>query len=496
MSTGLALPRRAASPRRDRLLASLGRLRAGLAWPLAALACGVLAAGALFVSLQIALSGTIVFLLAAVYTWRPAWGVAGLVGFWLIAPAVRRFVASQFGFIDSDPLSLAPFVATAVVAGLALNELKLPRRVSRLLLFAGGGFALGLPIGLVASPPAAVFALLAYVGGVSAAVIGYREGAAGRHAALRGLLFVALPFIAVYAIAQNLLGPTSWDQQWLDTVDISSIGVPGQKDKVRVFGTLNAPGVLGGILCIGLLWHLANRRGNPLALVPVALLGTALAFTFVRAAWVALVVAALVHLVVTNGRSGARIAFTVATTILLVTALASVNPTANALVNRGDSLGNLEQDESARVRVATPSTLAADAVSSPLGHGLGTAGEANRLGGSQGLRNSDNAYLALLYQSGPLGLGFVLVPVFVILGVAWRGARRPAPGRDVRAWYLTALVFCLVFDFTGDHLYGAVAVVFWFIGGAVLGDAARSTPSRMAGAQGARALTATTTERT
>ncbi len=451
-------------------------LAAGATWPaVVVLAAGALAL-ALSVSLQVALAGLLVFLVAALYVWRPEAGVVALFAFWLLAPGLRRLVAASTGYVDADPLALAPFAATAVVAAIALVRAPLTPRIGRLLACAGAGYLVGLPIGLMVAPPAAVFALVAYGAGVSAAVIALTLSPTGAAAALRRSLVWLLPLIALYGIAQHLAGPTRWDQAWLDTVDVITFGAPGQEGRVRVFATLNSPGTLAGLLSVGLLLHLAARRTRPLVLLPVAALLLALAFTYVRSAWVAIVVAALAHVAATHGRSAARVGGTLALAVVSALALASVAPPAAALVERVGTLGAVQEDESAQARIATPQALLSTAATAPLGHGLGQAGEATRLGGSERLRHSDNAYLALLYQSGPLGFALVLAPLGVALAAAWRGARRRGAGHDVRAGLFAVLVFCLVFSTTGDHFYGAVAIVFWFVAGAVLGEADRPAP--------------------
>ena len=110
---------------------------------------------------------------------------------WFVAPGLRRVFGLLTGFVGNDPLSLAPFLATGAIAVLAFAQTHVPSRIRRILLTAAAGFAIGLPVGLVANPSSAAFAVIAYIAGVAGAVLGLRRArAAGprQHAAARPAL--------------------------------------------------------------------------------------------------------------------------------------------------------------------------------------------------------------------------------------------------------------------------------------------------------------------
>ncbi len=118
----------------------------------------------------------------------------------------------------------------------------MPHKIRTVVLLAAGGFALGLPLGFTVGPRSAVFAFGAYLAGVSAAVLGYREGplrgtARCARAALRDAGHRALRDRSALP-ADDAVGPG-----WLDTIDFLSIG-SGSNDTLRVFGTVNSPGTL------------------------------------------------------------------------------------------------------------------------------------------------------------------------------------------------------------------------------------------------------------
>jgi hypothetical protein len=143
-------------------------------------------------------------------------------------------------------------------------------------------------------------------------------------------------------------------------------------------------------------------------------------------------------------------------------------------VGRASTFGSLNGDVSARARVATPLQVLPSAVTQPAGHGIGSAGEASRLGPSSQLRNTDNGYLSLIYQVGPFG--FVLV-----LGAAMVGLARAAGnlGRyrsdPLDVLVLGMLGFLMVGMLGGDLLYGVTGMIFWYL----LGVAVKRSEARV-----------------
>ena len=167
--TELAVRRRASAPtRRSR--------DSDLWWLAAAVGASALLVGFLVtVSLQAAFALVLLVAVVALYVHDRRYGIAALFALWFIAPGLRRVLGAAVGFAENDPLSIAPFLATAAIAGIELSRARLPGHIQRVLLLAAAGFAIGLPVGLAAAPQAAVYAFGAYLAGVSGAVLGARE---------------------------------------------------------------------------------------------------------------------------------------------------------------------------------------------------------------------------------------------------------------------------------------------------------------------------------
>jgi putative inorganic carbon (hco3(-)) transporter len=442
--------------------------RGDLAWVIGVGGAAALLLGALLtVSVQAACALVLVLLVVALYQHDRQWGIAGLLALWFLAPLVRRLLGLMTGPVANDPLSLAPFLATGALAALALVQYRLPTKVRVILLLGAAGFAVGLPLGFLSGPRAAVYAFVAYVTAVSAGVLGFTEGLSPRPSILRRVLLFGLPPLAAYAIAQRYLPLTPWDQNWVDVTDFYSLG-SGRDDKVRVFGTLNSPGTFAALLALSLLCYLTVVQHRLLAIAGATVVAVALSLTFVRAAWYALVIAALAHVVASRGQSARLVLGTMAVTVAAALALSPVSAAARDVVNRFETITNLGADRSANDRSGTFSQLLPDAVNAPQGHGIGTAGESTKLDGNTELRYSDNGYLSLMYQAGPLGFLLVVAALALILFSAWNGARARAPGQDLRLLLFAMVVYFIVLLPTGDAFYGSTGVILWFIAGQVL----------------------------
>ncbi len=440
-----------------------------LLWALAVGGVGaIVVAVALRYSVQAACALVLVVLVFAIYRHDRNSGIAALFAFWFLVPWIRRLFDLMTGYLNTDPLSLAPFLATAAVAGWELSRITVPTRIRRILLMAAAGFAIGLPVGIL-HPSAAIYAFVAYIAGVSGALLGLSERPLLHDSNLRRVLLFGMLPIAVYAILQRDLPLPSWDRAWLEATGVISIGT-SSNGAVRAFATLNAPGALAPLLGLSLLCYLTvnARRHREIVLVGIALIGVALAVTFVRSAWIALIIAGLAHVVASGGRSARPVFGAAAVAVAGSLALSPVSSTARDVVNRFNSIGAPSTDTSATQRQATFSATLPKAISAPLGHGLGSAGEPTKLTSDTSLRAPDNGYLSLLYQVGPVGFLLVVAAIAAMLRAAWDGARSRAPGQDLRLLLFAMFVFILVSLVSGDDFYGSLGVIFWFIGGQAL----------------------------
>jgi O-antigen ligase len=461
--SALILRLRAASRRRP------GARGGDLWWVLTVGGAAALVLGyTLTVSLQGALAFVLVLAVITFHQYNRQWGLCALFALWFVAPELRRLLGLVTGFVDHDPLSLAPYLATAALAGLELVHVHVPHRIRRVLMIAAGGFLIGVPVGLVTGAGSALFACLAYLAALSGAVLGLAEGPTLKDSTLRKVLLYGLPAIAAYAIVQRILPLPSWDRSWVVATALLSVGNPDD-GPIRVFGTLNHPGALAPLLALSLLCYLTIKRAQKITIVGAIVVAVALSLTLVRGAWLALMLAGIAHVVASHGRSARAVFGATAVVVIAAIALSPVTNTARDVVNRFKSITD-RSDTSVQERSATVSDTLPRAVVAPIGHGLGTAGEPTKLTGDSELRAPDNGYLSLVYQVGPIGFVLVVGAVVYCFALAWDGAQARAPGQDMRLLLFAMLAYMLVLLYVGDAFYGVVGTILWFICGQVLGN--------------------------
>jgi putative inorganic carbon (hco3(-)) transporter len=428
----------------------------------------------------------------AAYVESRRMGLAMLWSIWLLAPLVRRVLALSSGTPAADPLSLLPFVLTAVLVLLELRRSAMNQEARTTMLVAGAGFLIGAPMGLLNDPTSLMYGLLSYVSGVAAIVIGWTdgrertEGGDRAEPTLLTSLKWVMPLLAVYGILQYFLTLTSWDSNWIETVQLASIGSP-QEGHIRIFSTLNSPGTFALVVAVALILGFGMKRGVLFAWASNILLIVALALTYVRSAWLALVVGLIVYAAAARGKSAKRLVLFIGVFVLLTVTVGSANPTTRAFTERITTFGHLGSDESAQTRLSLTDELP-HLIGQPLGSGLGAAGQSKRLsegaGGKEEGVATDNGYLAQLDELGPIG--FLLV-LFAMVRAATAGLRGVAvargPNRPLAAAALATIMALLLAHAGGDILYGVTGVFFWYIAG--LAMALANSPQR--GRKGANA---------
>ena len=255
---------------------------------------------------------------------------------------------------------MAPFVATMAMVGPRAPAPPAPRPRPEDPALAAAGMALGLPIGILHGPSSAIYAFIAYVAGVSGAVLGFTEPGSVERSALRKVLLFGLLPIAAYAFYQRSLHLPDWDRTWLR-------GDPDSRASATPSRARSAPSARSTARG---RWRRCWRsrccatspcggRGRSSSPAPI-LIVVALSLTFVRSAWVALIAAGAGarHRL---PRARARASCSAARPIVVVAAIAlsPVSNTARDVVDRFRSI-NTSGDTSSEERSATVERDAAD----------------------------------------------------------------------------------------------------------------------------------------
>jgi len=442
---------------------ALVRMPSSGAFPLAASGACATVALLTVVMPRAALSLVIVLLIVALWLIRPDLGVVALWTTWLLIAGARRVLDLALPVEGYDPLSIVPFAATAAVAALELLKRRLPPRPQRIMILAALGLAIGVPAGAW-NPPALTFALFAYGAGILAFGIGYAEGLRTERSTSGSRCVAALLApLALYGLAQYVLALPAWDEQWVREAQLTSIAVPGDIEHVRVFSALNSPATFGSVLAVGLVAVLARDRITPGAAIAAALALVALGLTYVRMAIPALAIGLIVYAAASRWRALPRVAGFAAAVVAASLALGATTQAGGLVLERVSTLGSLSADRSANERQTTFWQVVPEAALSPLGHGVGTAGEPSKLAPEAAFGAAvDNGYLGLLYQLGPVGFLLVLAAMAAAVGSLIR-ARAPTPGlQRARQLDLAIVATLFVLAVATDVFYGILGALLWF----------------------------------
>ncbi len=436
----------------------------------------VVAAGALLAEgvaaerWQYALTFAFVVTAAGLYVRWPTAGIAALLALWTFAAFFRRLLDYVTFSPPPDLLSLAPFLATAVIGLLALRRARPTRKVLIVIGVVWGGLLIGVALGFH-SPLSMMYALFAYASATLALLIGYADWQRGRLVVER-ILLVLLPIIAGYGLYQYFVpGLPPWDQLWLKTTGFITVGTK-EAHTFRFFSVMNSPATVAEVLTLLIAMLICSRRLSAWRLMSATLALVCLFLIGVRSAWVALAGALILITIVSGGRTLARLLVVPAVLVGGFYLVAGGTSAGNQATNRVSSLTSLSQDKSFRDRLQAITQYGPQAVAAPLGHGAGSVGQAALLNTSASPPPFvDNGYLLILWQFGPLG--FLLIVGAAGYAIVY-GARRTARARlPDRLSLLAPLLAVAVVMISGDALYGVTAVIFWYFCGALFAAAER-----------------------
>jgi O-antigen ligase len=232
-----------------------------------------------------------------------------------------------------------------------------------------------------------------------------------------------------------------------------------------MFSMLNSPATLASLLAVFLCATLVASKLTPLRLINAALAMVCLALTSVRSAWLGLAVALIVIVAVSRGQVLVRIA-TLLAILGAVYVIGGHSGATQQVTARATSFGDVTGDASFKERVRQLRVYGPQAATAPLGHGIGTVGQAARVRATSFGEFEDNGYLMLMFQTGPVGFALVTGTMFWLLGY---GIRAPdAEERRRRLPLVAPVIAALVIMLAGDALYGITGFILWYCLGALL----------------------------
>jgi hypothetical protein len=400
---------------------------------------------------------------------------------WFLTPEIRRLVDYQIGWNDISPVMIAPYL----VSGLAALTLVrcLPQLMqARLFPFALILMALNYAyvVGLMrAGPLAATYGLLTWLVPV---VLGFHMAAQWQQYplyrdALRRVFLWGVLAMGIYGIVQFFVLP-AWDLYWMRASPISSIGGP-HPFQVRVWSTMNAPQPFALAMMAGLLFAFAAK--GPFRFLAAGPGYVSLLLSLVRTAWLGWAIGLIILLAWARGVHKARLLAVGIVVGLLSLPLLLLEPVADRVTARFETMQDIGEDESFRARLALYSEFFLASAGNVVGQGIGSANLATKLAEDSDLaeyRTIDSGVLEAMFVLGWPGTLLYLGGLCWLLSGAFGGR---ADRHDLAVPAAGAVVVAiLAMTISHNTLIGVGGSVLWTFLGLMLAARAFYRQSRPA----------------
>lgn len=290
---------------------------------------------------------------------------------WFLTPLISRLIDYRSGFDESRLILISQYLVSLVPIYTFFRDLPKSYRQGGLPFILGFlGVLYGFLIGLVkTSPMTAGRSMLDWFTPIPFAFylfINWRHYPEYRQSIQRTFLWGVL-VMGTYGIVQYLVAP-DWDRFWLISTKLTSFGDPVPLG-LRVWGTQSSPGPFAVTMMTGLLLLLNATGLLSFAAAGVGYLSFLL--TMVRTLWGCWFVGLLTMFSSLKPRLQMRLIVTILVMAICVIPLVTMEPFADAINSRLQTLTNLEKDDSAKVRQKIYEDGIGKALTNGLGNGIG-----------------------------------------------------------------------------------------------------------------------------
>jgi hypothetical protein len=316
---------------------------------------------------------------------------------WFLTPFLRRFVDLQSGWLDPNPIMLAPFLASLLTLITFIQCFpRMYRRGGLPFLLAVVAVLYGLLVGIMhwswIKPSVPLLNWLTPILFGFHLFANWKDYPVYRKAMQRIFLW-GVAVMGTYGIVQYLVAPP-WDRLWLMNQNTQVFGVP-EPFGIRVFSTMNSTQPFACVMAAGLVLLFSDRGGTKFLAAGVGYLSFLL--TLARSAWLGWAVSLALFLPSLKQRLQIRFVFTIFVMTILVLPLTFIDPFADVINARLQSLFNISNDVSFNARAAGYNTALGLALSEFVGQGLGGVIISDSLG------VNDSGILSLFFLLGWFG---------------------------------------------------------------------------------------------
>lgn len=305
------------------------------------------------------------------YLRYPALYVGFTLWIWFITPLVSRLIDYYSSFDESRLVLVSQYLVTLVTMHTLVKELPKSYRQGGLpFILACIGVSYGYLIGLIkTSPVTAARSLLDWIVPLSFGfylLVNWQNYPQYRKSIKQAFLWGVL-VAGIYGVVQYMIAP-EWDRFWLISTKLTSFGDP-EPFKIRLWSTMASPGPFAVMMMAGLL--LLFTHSGPLV-IPAASFGyLSFLLTLVRTLWGCWFVGLLSMLGSIKPRLQMRLIMTILVMALCVVPLTTMEPFAEVINTRLQTLTSLENDNSANVRKKIYEDGFNSAITNYLGNGIG-----------------------------------------------------------------------------------------------------------------------------
>ena len=393
-----------------------------------------------------------------------------VMGLWVCTSEIRRISDWTSGKYESiNLLSLVPIIATSCLCIVHMQRsmyLSKPLKKGIACLLVALGY--GSFIGILLNGMASLFELANYA--VPVLILFYTAtrppDTQERDFWIKSISTIAI-IVAAYGWIQFLYLP-EWDVFWMKHVEMGAIGTPVPL-KVRVFATMNSPGVAAYFLVAVLGAMLVEKRWRSLGWAGVLVVASGLAITLVRASWFMLIVWLLTYVITGTGTQRWKQALKIFFPSLILIFIIPYLPGGSAVVARTQTLTRLSKDGSLYARSAVSTGFMGRLLVSPFGRGIGSTGTATKLSNSGKLDTEtgviDNGYISLIFTFGLWGAALLFFSFWHMRNALNSAAKNYPPLVDYARLGRAMLMSTLVGLFFGNGLPGLGSMLLWFFVG-------------------------------
>ncbi len=397
---------------------------------------------------------------------KTTWIVDYTVFVFVFNRGLRRLVDYYVNesFNPLSPISLTPLIVSGAMAlPLALGFKRLPSSAKTIFLCFAGAMGYAFAVGFFNQGFAAIYAFGEVLAPVAMAgyVVSLNAAASVRDRWIRSFSWAAV-LASAYGWYQYLTIPP-WDAFWLKEVGmIGYMGIP-EPTKMSVFSTMGERGPLAVYLGFALVPMIVSPKWRTFLGWPAVLLVlSTIVLTLSRGGILIALIGTLIFLLVNRGAKVGQIA--IASVVVGLAAWFGIGlmPGSERLIERFETLGNMEEDGSFQGRMEIMAGGTGAILKNPLGGGLGASGLATRVNtGGTGTTTSfgDAGYFQIFLVYGIIGSTLLLAALILAwkrLGIYFRVATlRNEHVLLVRALMIAMIPACAA----GDMLTGFS--IFW-----------------------------------